>query len=146
MKKFSRRDILKTSVLASAAATMHGVRPIAAAMDISPDAAEPFFAPPLRDSDEQAMKRAGRERLLLDFGWRFHFGHADDPAKDFGFTGVTGNFQKTGNFMPAASMAFDDAEWRPLDLPHDWAIELPFQNDPVLQSKGFYPLGRDYAA
>ena len=59
MKKFSRRDILKTSVLASAAATMHGVRPIAAAMDISPDAAEPFFAPPLRDSDEQAMKRAG---------------------------------------------------------------------------------------
>ena len=27
-----------------------------------------------------------RERLLLDFDWRFHFGHANDPAKDFGFS------------------------------------------------------------
>jgi beta-galactosidase len=33
-----------------------------------------------------------------------------------------------------------------VDLPHDWAIELPFQNDPTLQSKGFYPLGRTYPA
>ena len=24
---------------------------------------------------------AGRERLLLDFGWRFHLGHANDPAR-----------------------------------------------------------------
>ena len=31
-----------------------------------------------------------------------------------------------------------------MDLPHDWAIELPFQNDPSLASKGSYPLGRDY--
>jgi beta-galactosidase len=29
-------------------------------------------------------------------------------------------------------------------LPHDWAIELPFQNDPDLLNKGFYPLGRKY--
>src|SRR5215472_15790810 len=29
-----------------------------------------------------------RERLLLDFGWRFHFGHADDPSKDFGYGGA----------------------------------------------------------
>jgi len=25
----------------------------------------------------------GRERLLMDFGWRFAFGHATDSAKDF---------------------------------------------------------------
>ena len=25
----------------------------------------------------------GRERLLMDSGWRFAFGHATDPAKDF---------------------------------------------------------------
>ena len=24
---------------------------------------------------------AGRERLLADFGWRFHLGHADDPRR-----------------------------------------------------------------
>ena len=89
----------------------------------------------------------GRERLLLDFGWRFHFGHADDPSKDFGYGGSTwGNFQKTGNFMPAGAIAFDDSEWRSIDLPHDWAVELPFENDPDLVNKGFYPLGRKYPA
>jgi beta-galactosidase len=81
----------------------------------------------------------------LDFGWRFHFGHADDPAKDFGFGGGrSGNFQKTGNFLPASGLAFDDSAWRALDLPHDWAVELEFKNDPALSSKGFYPLGRAY--
>jgi len=89
----------------------------------------------------------GRERLLLDFGWRFHFGNANDPAKDFGFgSGRSGNFQKTGNFLPAGALAFDDSDWRPLDLPHDWAVELPFENDPALSSKGFYSLGRTYPA
>jgi beta-galactosidase len=145
MKTFSRRDILKTSLLAPAAvAAAQGMGPISAAME--PGEPEPLFQPPLRDSDDQAMKTAGRERLLLDFGWRFHFGHANDPAMDFGFGGMTGTFQKTGNFMPAGSMAFDDGDWRELNLPHDWAIELPFQNDPALQSKGFYPLGRKYPA
>jgi beta-galactosidase len=121
---------------------MHELVPIAAA-EIKPAVAEPFFTPLLGDSNDDAMKRAGRERLLLDFGWRFHFGHADDPAKDFGFTG---NFQKTGNFVPAGTLAFDDSQWRTLDLPHDWAVELPFQNDPALRSKGFYPLGKKYPA
>ena len=77
-----------------------------------------------------------RERLLLDFGWRFHFGDASDPDKDFGFgSGRSGNFQKTGNFLAAGSLAFDDSDWKPVDLPHDWAIELPFKNDPALSAK-----------
>src|SRR5579859_6577872 len=147
MKTFSRRDVLKTSLLAPAAvAAVQGIGPIASAMEVSRQPAEPFFEPPLRDSDDKAMKSAGRERLLLDFGWRFHFGNANDPAQDFGFGGATGNFQKTGNFMPAGTIAFDDGDWRALDLPHDWAVELPFQNDPALASKGFYPLGRKYPA
>jgi beta-galactosidase len=89
----------------------------------------------------------GRERLLLDFGWRFHFGNANDAAKDFGFgSGRSGNFQKTGNFLPAGTLAFDDGDWQHVDLPHDWAVELSFENDPALSSKGFYPLGRNYPA
>lgn len=143
MKKFSRRDVLKTSVLASAAATVHGMAPIAAAMEGRPEVVEAFAQPLLRDVNDAAMKSAGRERRLLDFGWRFHFGHATDSDKDFGFTG---NFQKTGNFVPAGTLAFDDSQWRELDLPHDWAVELPFQNDPALRSKGFYPLGKKYPA
>ncbi len=147
MKTFSRRDMLKTSLLAPAAvAAVQGMGPIASAMEVSREHAEPFIEPPLRDSDDKAMKSAGRERLLLDFGWRFHFGNANDPAQDFGFGGATGNFQKTGNFMPASTIAFDDSQWREVDLPHDWAVELPFQNDPALASKGFYPLGRTYPA
>ena len=59
---------------------------------------------------------------------------------------ATGTFQKTGNFIPAGNLAFDDGDWSAVDLPHDWAIELPFQNDPALASKGFYPLGRTYPA
>ena len=93
------------------------------------------------------LAAADRERLLLDFGWRFHLGNADDPSKDFGLgSGSSGDFQKTGNFLPATNPAFDDGDWTPIDLPHDWAIELPFTNDPALASKGFYPLGRTYPA
>jgi beta-galactosidase len=138
----TRRDMLKASLLAPAAvAAAKGI-----GLDFTKDA-----RPDHTFSDHNLLVSpipgAGRERLLLDFGWRFHFGHADDPSKDFGFGSAgAGNFQKTGNFLPACSMAFDDGDWRSLDLPHDWAVELPFQNDPDLLNKGFYPLGRKYPA
>src|SRR6476619_6054416 len=105
----TRRDILKASLLAPAA--------VAAAKQIPFDLATnagPRESRPLVDDNSLASPTpgAGRERLLLDFGWRFHFGHADDLSKDFGFGGpAVGNFQKTGNFMPACSIAYDDSEW-----------------------------------
>jgi len=143
VKTFSRRDLLKTSLLAPAA--------VAAAQGLSSaDAAasplsEPIGPLSLDHSLASPIPGAGRERLLLDFGWRFHLGNAADASKDFDYsTPSAGNFQKTGNFMPAATATFDDSDWRALDLPHDWAIELPFTNDPGLQSKGYYPLGRKY--
>ena len=141
MKSFSRRDLLKTSLLAPAAvAAAQGMGPMALAIE---SVQEGSARSPQTPHANLPSPGAGRERLLLDFGWRFHFGNADDPAKDFGFgSGRTGNFQKTGNFLPAGSIAFDDSDWKAVDLPHDWAIELPFKNDPALASKGFYPLGR----
>jgi beta-galactosidase len=106
--------------------------------------AEPQTATPAAGAASASPGTAeGRERLLLDFGWRFHFGHASDAAQDFNFRG---NFSKTGNFGPVSTLLFDDSDWKAVDLPHDWAIELPFQNDPALSSKGFYPLGRTYPA
>jgi beta-galactosidase len=144
MKTLSRRDLIKSSLLAPAAVAAAQMGPLTSAIEAS--APEPGLqaAAPAPESPNPAP---GRERLLLDFGWRFHFGHADDPTRDFGFgNGRTGNFQKTGSFLPAGNIAFDDTEWRPLDLPHDWAIELPFENDPALSSKGYYPLGRTYPA
>jgi beta-galactosidase len=148
MKTFSRRDVLKTTLLAPAAvAAAQTIAPMSAALELPAAPGESAFQPIAHDTDGQANKSAGRERLLFDFGWRFHFGNADDPSKDFGFgSGETGNFQKTGNFMPACAIAFNDSDWRAVDLPHDWAVELPFQNDRALASKGFYPLGRNYPA
>jgi beta-galactosidase len=145
MKPLSRRDLLKTGLLAPAAvAAANYSGPLGRAMEAGVE--RPSQLVP--DSSPAAARAgAGRERLLLDFGWRFHLGNADDPAKDFGFgIGSSGNFQKTGNFLAAGAIAFDDRDWRSLDLPHDWAIELPFENDPSLSSKGFYPLGRKYPA
>ena len=143
MKNISRRDVLKASLLApSVAAMAQVIGPINSAAAVVSEVSGLAGAP---TSLASPTPGAGRERLLLDFGWRFHPGHAADPARDFGYgSASTGNFQKTGNFMHVASMSFDDSDWRGVDLPHDWAVELPFKNDPDLASKGFHPLGRNY--
>ena len=65
---WTRRDLLKNTLAASAAAAGQGN----AGAQSRPADAQPAAAP-----------AAARERLLLDFGWRFHFGHADDPSQDF---------------------------------------------------------------
>ena len=143
MKPLSRRDLLKTGLLAPAAmAAANGMGPLGVAIQVPVDRPSTL---PASASPISATPGAGRERLLFDFGWTFHFGHADDPARDFGYgSAAAGNFQKTGGFMPAGSTSFSDADWRRIDLPHDWTVELPFKKDPDLQSKGYYPLGRKY--
>jgi beta-galactosidase len=151
METLSRRNLLKTGLLIPAAAAAQGVAPIGTAIKAVGESSGPLSVQAADESASHtraataAARNAGRERLLLDFGWRFHLGNADDASKDFDFgSGQSGNFQKTGNFLPASSIAFDDGDWKPIDLPHDWAVELSFQNDPALASKGFYPLGRGY--
>jgi beta-galactosidase len=145
MRGVSRRDILKAGLMAPAVAAAHGLVPLGSASEHAALEALQTEGATADSTAKESLAGAGRERLLLDFGWRFHLGNADDPAKDFGFgSGREGNFQKTGNFLPAGNGAFDDADWRAVNLPHDWAIELPFTNDSSLQSKGFYPLGRKY--
>jgi beta-galactosidase len=84
-----------------------------------------------------------RERLLLDFGWKFFPGHACDPARDLGFGASQSDFSKTGA-LEFATEKLDDSRWRSLNLPHDWAVELPFVRDETLQSHGYKPLGRKY--
>jgi beta-galactosidase len=84
-----------------------------------------------------------REQLLFDFGWKFQFGHGSDPARDLNFGFGQGDFAKTGDFKFSKS-GFDDSKWRVLNLPHDWAVELPFVRDEEQNSHGFKPLGRRY--
>lgn len=105
---------------------------------------------------------APRERLSLDFDWRFKLGHAQDPARDFGFGANQRTFAKAGASAPnwwvaaAAQADFDDSAWARVTLPHDWAVELPFVDNPdykpsgkpddedLRASHGYKPLGREF--
>lgn len=85
-----------------------------------------------------------REKLLMDFGWRFAFGHPFDTKKDFGNgTGYFSYFAKAGYGDGAAAANFDDRAWRRLDLPHDWAVEQPFSSKASF-SHGFKAIGRNF--
>ncbi len=85
-----------------------------------------------------------REKLLMDFGWRFALGHAYDTKKDFdNGTGYFSYYAKTGYGDGAAAKDFDDRGWRKLDLPHDWCVELPFDNRGGY-SHGYKAIGRNF--
>jgi len=89
---------------------------------------------------------ANRERLLMDLGWHFTLGNATDPAKDFDPSPATNNFSyfaKAGYSQGAAAKDFDDHAWRVVDLPHDWAVELPFGGRGS-GSHGYKALGRNF--
>jgi len=75
-----------------------------------------------------------REHLSLDTNWKFHLG--DDWPSAL-------RLDKAGESGGPAAEKFNDQGWRTLNLPHDWAIELPF--DPNADtSHGFKPLGPGY--
>jgi beta-galactosidase len=95
------------------------------------------------DDQKGAAALAPREQLLFDFGWKFMFGNSVDPAKDLDFGFGQGDFAKTGDFK-FSKVGFDDSKWRSLNLPHDWAVELPFVHDDEQNSHGYKPVGRRY--
>ncbi|MBN1781006.1 DUF4982 domain-containing protein [bacterium] len=86
-----------------------------------------------------------REHLLMDFGWRFAFGHACDAEKDHKHgTDYFSYLAKIGWAQAGpAAVGFDDSHWRPLDLPHDWAVELPFDARGG-HSHGYRAMGRNF--
>ena len=130
----NRRDVIKAGI-AAAAGSLVPVQLIAAEVDDVTDADRRLPAP----------APSPRERLLLDFDWRFHLGHADDPAQDFGFGGGE-MFSKAGRVFAPSRANFDDSAWQAIDLPHDWAVDLPFENARELIEFGSKPLGRSYPA
>ncbi len=85
-----------------------------------------------------------REHLLMDFGWKFAFGHPYDTKKDFNNgTGYFSYLTKAGYGDGAAAKDFDDRSWRKLNLPHDWAVEQPF-SEAASFSHGFKAIGRNF--
>ncbi|HTZ83599.1 MAG TPA: beta-galactosidase GalA [Candidatus Acidoferrales bacterium] len=134
MPSFTRRDVLRSGLVLSASTLVPGSVQRANAL-LSRYADVP--------SAEASSAVAPRERLLLDFGWKFMFGNGEDPRRDLGFGMGQGDFSKSGDFE-FATAKLDDSKWRSLNLPHDWAVELPFVWDEEQQSHGYKPLGRRY--
>ena len=73
-----------------------------------------------------------REHLSLDAGWKFHLG--DD------WPGVLHLDKAGAGTGPASDKLFSDAAWREVNLPHDWAVELPFDRSADM-SHGFKTVG-----
>ncbi len=75
-----------------------------------------------------------RERLLMDSGWKFHLGNEWGTGEGPINLGVS-----TGPARPD----FNDSSWPTVNLPHDWVVALPFdQNAPA--DHGYKPIGPKY--
>jgi beta-galactosidase len=91
------------------------------------------------------LQKANSQRAHINFddNWKFSFGHTADPSRDFNY-GLTTIFAKTGAAAGTAiDPKFKDESWRALDLPHDWAVELPFVNsaNSDVMAHGYKPVG-----
>ncbi|HNW60751.1 MAG TPA: beta-galactosidase GalA [bacterium] len=122
----------QTALPTEAAQTAPAATPAQAA---PPAAAHPLPADP-----------PGREHLRLDAEWKFSLGHFGDYDLDYGHgTGYFTWYAKAGYGDGPASPRFDDRPWRTLDLPHDWAVELPFSGE-ASHSHGYKTIGWKYPA
>jgi len=102
------------------------------------------FIPLYGKEPQQVQIKNPRERLLMDFNWKFAYGHRTDFQKDFSHgTSYFSYLAKAGYGDGPASKDFDDRSWRLLDLPHDWAVELPFDSTASF-SHGYKSVGRNF--
>ena len=75
-----------------------------------------------------------RERLLMDGGWKFHLGNDWGTGEELINLGIS---------KGPADPGFNDTSWTSVDLPHDWAVALPF--DQKAQDRhGYKPIGPGY--
>ncbi len=75
-----------------------------------------------------------REKLLMDSDWKFHLGNEWGTGEGPINLGVS-----TGPARPD----FDDSSWARINLPHDWAVALPFDRS-APADHGFKPIGRNF--
>lgn len=87
-----------------------------------------------------------RETIRLDRGWKFTFGHAADPQKDFGCGTEYFNYLTKANSIHNEgpySQKFDDGDWQEVQLPHDWVTTLPYAPE-ASHSHGYKTVGWKY--
>ena len=87
-----------------------------------------------------------RETIRLDEGWKFAFGNASDPAKDFGCGTEYFNYLTKANSIHNEgpySAKFDDSKWEEVRIPHDWVTTLPYEQK-ASHSHGYKTVGYKY--
>jgi beta-galactosidase len=94
--------------------------------------------PLLAEPPAPAAEAVHRERLSLDRGWLFHLGDISFPV--IKGQGPSYENAKAGHAWGAAAPDGDDSDWRTLDVPHDWAVEGPFDPEANL-SQGYRQRG-----
>jgi beta-galactosidase len=109
----------------------------------------------------------GRETISLDSGWRFQLGDPPDVTTNVTYypeisdlakldSGEVGAGTNTETYMESIRVDifgthagenvsfvqtnYNDSAWRQLSLPHDWAVELPF-NSGADGGHGYKPVG-----
>ena len=88
----------------------------------------------------------GQEKISLDEDWKFHFGHAANAEKDFEYS-KTALLHKSNVFATTiVHPKFIDSTWQKINIPHDWAVELPFVKSEQVEmdSHGYKPVGGGY--
>src|SRR5215831_4418942 len=93
-----------------------------------------------------AQEISPRRHINFDNDWKFHPGHAADASKDFNYS-IAVIFSKSGKSeRTAIDPRFKDSAWRTLQLPHDWVVELPFENSSNfdVMAHGYKPVGGLY--
>lgn len=87
-----------------------------------------------------------QEKISLDEDWKFHFGHAANVEKDFDYS-KTALLHKSNVFATTiVHPKFVDSTWQKINVPHDWAVELPFVKSEQVEmdSHGYKPVGGAY--
>ena len=86
------------------------------------------------------------QETLFDDGWKFAFGDASSPEKDFGRgTEYFNYFTKAASIHNEGpySPKYDDSAWKEVNLPHDWVVDLPFSPE-ASHSHGYKTVGWKY--
>lgn len=87
-----------------------------------------------------------RETVRLDEGWKFAFGNASDPVKDFGCGTEYFNYLTKANSIHNEGpyvMKFDDSAWQEVRVPHDWVTTLSYAPE-ASHSHGYKTVGYKY--
>jgi beta-galactosidase len=84
-----------------------------------------------------------REKRNFDEDWKFHLGNATDPHRDFNYS-IGNILAKTGDAANTGiKIDFDDRDWANVQLPHDWAVALPFEHirNGDVDAHGYHAVG-----